>query len=244
MAQHATLYRKVTRDHLCPFGLKSRFLLKKKGYAVDDHPLRSNEEAERFKQQEGVETTPQTFIGGKRIGGYDDLKEYFGLAKPQASNRSYRPVLAIFAVAAVISLAFQWRFEVALLSLASIQLFIASSMVLLALQKLRDIEAFTNQFITYDLIGMRYPPYAAVYPYLEALAGVGMIATVLPWVFGPIAVAIGAAGGVSVFKAVYVDKRKLTCACVGGDSKVPLGFVSLTENIFMVIAGCWMLAGW
>jgi hypothetical protein len=44
-----------------------------------------------------------------------------------------------------------------------------------------------------------------------------------------------------VIKAVYVDERELSCACVGGGSKVPLGFVSLTENLFMVGAGVWML---
>jgi len=51
---------------------------------------------------------------------------------------------------------------------------------------------------------------------------------------------IGSIGAVSVFKAVYLDKRELKCACVGGDSKVPLGFVSLTENLMMVAMGCWM----
>jgi len=50
-----------------------------------------------------------------------------------------------------------------------------------------------------------------------------------------------------VFKAVYVDKRELKCACVGGGSNVPLGFVSLTENLFMIGMGLWMGAkalGW
>jgi len=47
---------------------------------------------------------------------------------------------------------------------------------------------------------------------------------------------------VSVFKAVYIDRRELKCACVGGSSKVPLGFVSLTENLAMVAMALWMLA--
>jgi hypothetical protein len=49
-------------------------------------------------------------------------------------------------------------------------------------------------------------------------------------------------GAVSVFKAVYLDKRELKCACVGGDSKVPLGFISLTENLMMIGMGVWMLS--
>ena len=47
-------------------------------------------------------------------------------------------------------------------------------------------------------------------------------------------------GAVSVFKAVYIDKRDIKCACVGGSSKVPLGFVSLTENVMMVAMAIWM----
>jgi len=44
-----------------------------------------------------------------------------------------------------------------------------------------------------------------------------------------------------VIKAVYIDKRELKCACVGGSSNVPLGFVSLTENLMMLGMGLWML---
>ena len=44
-----------------------------------------------------------------------------------------------------------------------------------------------------------------------------------------------------MFKAVYIDKRELKCACVGGDSNVPLGCVSLTENLFIINMALWML---
>ena len=56
----------------------------------------------------------------------------------------------------------------------------------------------------------------------------------------PIALTIGSIGAVSVVKAVYVEKRELKCACVGGSSNVPLGFVSLTENVMMVAMALWM----
>lgn len=45
----------------------------------------------------------------------------------------------------------------------------------------------------------------------------------------------------SVYYAVYVQKREIKCACVGGSSSVPLGFVSLTENLFMIGMALWML---
>jgi hypothetical protein len=68
-----------------------------------------------------------------------------------------------------------------------------------------------------------------------------MIAGVLTWISAPAAFFIASIGAVSVFKAVYVDKRDLKCACVGGDSNVPLGFVSLTENLMMIGMAIWMI---
>lgn len=85
-------------------------------------------------------------------------------------------------------------------------------------------------------------PYATLYPFGEALAGVLMVAGVAMWLSIPLALFIGGVGAVSVFKAVYIDKRELKCACVGGSSNVPLGFVSLTENLMMVAMALWMLA--
>lgn len=70
-----------------------------------------------------------------------------------------------------------------------------------------------------------------------------MLAGALTWLAAPVALFIGGVGAVSVFKAVWIDKRELKCACVGGSSNVPLGFVSLTENLMMVGMAAWMLAG-
>ena len=52
----------------------------------------------------------------------------------------------------------------------------------------------------------------------EALAGVLMITHALKFVSVPLALFIGGIGAVSVIKAVYVDRRELKCACVGGDT--------------------------
>ena len=95
-------------------------------------------------------------------------------------------------------------------------------------------------FLNYDLLARRWVPYSYLYPFGEALAGVLMIAGVGLWLAVPVALFIGTIGAVSVFYAVYIQKRELKCACVGGDSNVPLGFISLTENLFMIGMGLWM----
>ena len=151
-------------------------------------------------------------------------------------------LIAIFSVAALLSLAFQFFVSEDFISIRTLVLFIAFSMTLLAVQKLKDLYSFTNSFITYDLLAMRWLRYGYFYPFLEAYAGIGMVAQLPAIAVAPFSLFIGTVGAISVFKAVYVDKRELKCACVGGDSNVPLGFVSLSENIFMIAGALLMLS--
>jgi len=238
--RRAVLYRMVMDEHLCPFGLKSKALLESKGFDVEDHWLETREETDRFKQEYGVETTPQTFISNRRIGGYDDLKVHFGEANPGEDETSYQPVIAIFATSALMALAFSWFALGTVFAFRTVEWFIAVSMCVLAIQKLQDLESFSTMFLNYDLLAQRWVRYAYLYPFGEALAGILMIAGALIWLAAPVALFIGTIGAVSVFKAVYIDRRELKCACVGGSSRVPLGFVSLTENLMMIAMALWM----
>lgn len=239
----AKLYRMVMPDHTCPYGLKSQDLLQRQGFEIEDHPLTTREETDAFMEKHGVKTTPQTFIDGGRIGGYDDLRIHFGLDKPkeEQSGTSYQPVIAIFAAAFFMALGLSWYSFQSIFTVHAFVWFISISMCILAVQKLLDIESFSTMFLNYDLLAKRWVPYGKVYPFGEAFAGIAMTAGALLWIAAPVAIIIGGIGAVSVIKAVYIDKRELKCACVGGDSNVPLGFISLTENLMMLGMGLWML---
>ena len=76
----ATLYRMVLPDHICPFGVRARQMLEGAGYRIDEHILRSREEVDAFEREQGVETTPQVFIDGERVGGSHDLERYLAAA--------------------------------------------------------------------------------------------------------------------------------------------------------------------
>ena len=237
----AVLHRMVMPDHVCPYGRKSLWLLRRKGYAVQDHHLKTREETDAFKAVHGVQTTPQTFIDGERIGGYDDLRRFFGQRVPEPGATSYTPVLVVFAVAALIAAVTVW-WQDGWVVATFVPTFISVAMILLAMLKLQDLEKFSTMFLNYDLLAQRWPPYGYLYPFAELGAGALMLAGVLTWLSAPVALFIGAIGAISVFKAVYLDRRELKCACVGGASNVPLGFVSLTENLAMVGMAIWMLA--
>jgi glutaredoxin len=240
-AKTATIHRMVMPNHVCPYGLKALDLLKRKGFAVEDRWLTTREETDAFKIKHGVQTTPQIFIDGKRIGGHDDLRRYLGLSVADPTATTYQPVIALFAMAALMALAASFAVYETPFTIRAGEWFIAFSMCILAMLKLQNVDKFSTMFLNYDLLAKRWLPYSRIYPFAEGLAGVLMAAGALNWLSIPVALFIGGVGAVSVFKAVYIDKRELKCACVGGDSNVPLGFVSLTENVMMVTMALWML---
>lgn len=109
LSKRAVLYRMVMAEHTCPYGLKAKDLLKRSGYEVDDRHLTTREETDTFKATHGVATTPQVFIGEHRVGGYDDLRRFLGkpVADPKAT--SYRPVIVLFALTALMAIGRQLR---------------------------------------------------------------------------------------------------------------------------------------
>ena len=238
----ATLYRMAIEEHTCPFGLKAKDLLRRQGYEIEDHQFRTRKEADDFKAEHGVGTTPQAFIDGKRVGGYDDLRALFGKPLRDPKAVTYRPVAAVFGITALMAIATSYAVFGSPFTARAAEWFIAYSMCVLAMLKLQNVESFSSMFLNYDLLAKRLVPFSYIYPYAEGAAGVLMIARALQWLSVPLTLFIGTVGALSVINTVYVDKRELKCACVGGESNVPLGFISLTENLMMVAMGLWMVA--
>ncbi len=149
------------------------------------------------------------------------------------ANRTYFPVVAVFAISGLLTLA----------TSHGVMGFMGYSLILLSLLKLVDLAAFHKSFEKYDLLTGILPIYGKVYPFLELVLGLGFLSRVAPLVTGSVSALVGVAGGISIFKAVYVDKKDLNCGCVGGNSNVPLGLVSFIENGVMAVMGFYILFG-
>jgi glutaredoxin len=70
------LYRMKLPDHECPYGLLAKRMLDDAGLSFEDRLLTSRDEVDSFMEEQGVETTPQVFIDGERIGGSEELASY------------------------------------------------------------------------------------------------------------------------------------------------------------------------
>jgi len=228
--QKVRVYRMSTPEHECPWGLKALNLLNGHGIEFEDNKLTSKSEIEAFKAKYEVSTTPQIFFGDERIGGYTDLAAKLNV-DAQGAEYSYTPVIAIFSTAGLMAIA----------TSLGITGFMGFSLSLLASLKLMDIESFAESFAKYDLITKRIKAYAKIYPFAELAIALGFLSGIAPLATGITSLFIGVSGGISVFKAVYIDKLALNCACVGGNSKAPLGIVSFVENAIMAIMGATLI---
>ncbi|MBK1833539.1 glutaredoxin family protein [Roseibacillus ishigakijimensis] len=237
----AKIVRMVTPDHLCPWGIKAIDLLRRHHYEIEDEHLESMEANKAYKAEQGYEETPQIFLEGEHLGGYDQLREHLGLPPDPKEGETYQPVIAVFAVTFLLAVTMTWASQGELALLRIGELFTAFSMAVLGILKLQDLQSFATGFVQYDLLARRYVPYSYLYPFVEAGAGILMVAGLFTWLVAPLALLVSTLGAISVFKAVYLDKRDLNCACVGGGSSVPLGFISLTENLMMMAMSLWML---
>ncbi|HEX5258538.1 MAG TPA: glutaredoxin domain-containing protein [Sphingomicrobium sp.] len=79
--RNVVLYRMKLPDHECPYGLLAKRMLEDAGIPFDDRLLTSREEVDAFKDERGVDTTPQVFIDDERIGGSEELASYLETAE-------------------------------------------------------------------------------------------------------------------------------------------------------------------
>ena len=135
-SRKAVLYRMMMPQHTCPYGLKAKDLLERQGFQVEDHWLTTREETDRFKADHGVKSTPQTFINGQRVGGFDDLRRHFGRAANDPNATTYTPVVAVFSMTALMALAASYAVYGTPLTVRTAEWFIAFSMCVLAVLKL------------------------------------------------------------------------------------------------------------
>ena len=109
------------------------------------------------------------------------------------------------------------------------------SICLIEMLKHMDIESFGTSYKKYDLISSQFDSWIYIYPFCELLIGISFLNSSPTTLIIIIALILGISVMILVFKAIYLDKLKLNCACIGGYAKTPLGIISFIENLLMAI---------
>lgn len=118
--------------------------------------------------------------------------------------------------------------------------FMGLVLCLFAFVKLFDVKGFAKSFAKYDLLGAKSSTYATAYPFIELALGclyLSFFAPAFTYLATILLLGFGAAG---VIKAM-LDKKDLTCACMGSTLNVPLSRVTLAEDLGMAAMAAAML---
>ena len=110
----------------------------------------------------------------------------------------------------------------------------------LAMLKLFDIRGFATAFARYDIVTQAWRPYGWIYPFLELGLAMAFIGGFWPTATYATTLIIMGVGAIGILR-VLARGEKLQCACVGTRISVPLGGVSIAENVGMAAMSAIML---
>lgn len=145
---------------------------------------------------------------------------------------TYKPLVLIFlfvsgvaAIAAFEAQAFSWH--------NWMRYFMAGFFIVFSFFKFLDLKGFARSYAMYDLLAKQWKGYGYVYPFLELGLGVLYLTAInLPATHVATIVIMG-------FSSIGVIRNMLSpnqvqCACLGTIFKLPLGNVTLVEDLLMV----------
>ncbi len=146
---------------------------------------------------------------------------------------TYKPLLLIFAFILLTSIAYQFC-----LSTFNIHTFMnhimAGFFIGLSFFKLLDLKAFIQSFSSYDPLAQKYPPYGALYPFIELCLGLMFVAGIALPFANTLTIIILSLTTVGVYKRLK-SKSLFQCACLGTTFNLPLSNLTLAENGVMIL---------
>jgi len=106
--------------------------------------------------------------------------------------------------------------------------------------KFLDIRGFASGFARYDIVAERWKPWGYFYPFVELVLGVAYITRFEPVLIHSVTVVVMGVGAVGVIRSMR-RKDQIKCACLGTVIDLPLGTVTLIEDLGMAVMAAAML---
>lgn len=155
------------------------------------------------------------------------------ILKDEGYLKTYKPLIVVFAYILVLSLAFQISLEKFSLHLFMNHL-MAGFFIGLSFFKLLDVKSFSKAFSNYDPIAKKWSFYGIIYPFLELTLGALYIANKGLYLANSLTVIILLVTTFGVYEKIK-SKSKFQCACLGAGFNLPLSYVTVAENLIMVL---------
>ena len=106
--------------------------------------------------------------------------------------------------------------------------------------KLLDLKGFPDSFRMYDPLAKVFPIYAWVYPFIEVALGVMFLMRFQIPIALVLTLIILGVTTVGVSKAL-LNKKTISCACLGTALKLPMTKATFIENTIMIVMAIFMI---
>ena len=100
--------------------------------------------------------------------------------------------------------------------------------------KILDIKGFSISFRMYDPLAKKVPLYGIVYPFIEILLGIMFLTRIEVELAIILTIIVLGITSVGVAK-ILINKKSISCACLGTTLKLPMSEATFIENSLMII---------
>jgi len=100
--------------------------------------------------------------------------------------------------------------------------------------KLLNIKGFAEGYSTYDIVAKSFPVWGFIYPFIELLLGLLYLTGLFRTGTNIVTFIVMGISSIGVINSLR-SKSPIQCACLGTVIKLPLGKVTLFEDILMVV---------
>ena len=156
-------------------------------------------------------------------------------AEFSAKVKLYRPLIVVASVAVVLAIALHIGMALPLMTG-----WMGGFLLLLATLKLFDVQGFVSAFRQYDPLAMRVKVYACLYPFLELALGGLILAGIWPVLTNLVLMLVFAVNAAGVGQVLKTG-NSVRCGCAGAGFNLPVGRVTLFEDLLMVVMALWGL---
>lgn len=147
--------------------------------------------------------------------------------------KKYLPLIVLILLTFLMSLAITWgQNDIDWARLPNF--FMGFFFCQLSMFKLFDISGFADGFQKYDILSVRFRPYAYIYPFIELLLGLLFLSGLFPLATNIATLIIMTISAFGVIRSL-IKGLDIRCACLGTVLNVPLSTVSVVENAGMAI---------
>lgn len=118
--------------------------------------------------------------------------------------------------------------------------FMAGFFLVFSFFKFMDLKGFAEGYSTYDIVAKKLSAWGYIYPFVELGLAIAFLTGFHPFGTNIVTFVVMAISSVGVIQSL-VKKTPFQCACLGTVIKLPLGKVTLFEDLLMLIMSIIMI---